>query len=333
MENEKTVGVVLLAAGYGTRLARDLHADKAFESLASTPKPLLPVGGRVLLDHWVAAFLGIRNLSAIVIVTNAIHESLYAAWAKRIDTGSFNVKVISDGSSTNETRLGAVAAMRLGIEALPDAIDVGLIVAGDTLLPGVDIQSCLQTFISSESSIAIFGYELIDRSDCVRRGMLKFGEGNECDRVVALIEKPSSPELAPSNCAAAPVYALARPALSSISSFLEEAVRDGVELEKRDAPGFWLAWAIPRFQCMILRIATRVDIGGLEHYKQALVDYTGVHGDAVLPPLKHEVAVGRAWPRVGILGNPSDGYGGKCIAAAIESEGLQRLSYRPHIEK
>jgi NDP-sugar pyrophosphorylase family protein len=37
---------VVLAAGYGTRLARDIELDpsNAYAHLRSTPKPLLPIG-------------------------------------------------------------------------------------------------------------------------------------------------------------------------------------------------------------------------------------------------------------------------------------------------
>ena len=44
--------LVVLCAGYGTRLARDIDADPAYSHLAGIPKPLLPVAGRPLISHW-----------------------------------------------------------------------------------------------------------------------------------------------------------------------------------------------------------------------------------------------------------------------------------------
>lgn len=40
------VNVLILAAGYGTRLSRDIAADpsKKYEHLSQLPKPLLPIG-------------------------------------------------------------------------------------------------------------------------------------------------------------------------------------------------------------------------------------------------------------------------------------------------
>ncbi len=46
--------VLILAGGYGTRLARDLekHAD-AYPHLVGVAKPLLPVAGKPLISHWM----------------------------------------------------------------------------------------------------------------------------------------------------------------------------------------------------------------------------------------------------------------------------------------
>lgn len=71
-------------------------------------------------------------------------------------------------------------------------------------------------------------------------------------------------------------------------------------------------------RCRIFKADSRVDIGGLCHYKDAL---HGLCDGQKVMRRADEPAVGRAYPRVGLLGNPSDGYGGKVIAVAIESEG------------
>jgi glucuronokinase len=319
------VGVVFLAAGFGTRLARDMRADPAFAAQASTPKPLLPVGGRVLLDHWLDSLNTIATLSSIVVVTNAAHERRYVSWAASI-AGNRAVRVVSDGSATNEGRLGAVADMRVGLDALAaekNRADVAVVIAGDTLLPGVDMGERLATFAASAAQIGVFAYTLADPADCVRRGMLRVDDGG---KVVALVEKPRTVEESPSNLATAPVYILRRAAWGTPGEFLAESVAARAALAQRDAPGFWLSWAIPRRECALLAVESRVDIGGLAHYKDALWRFASTDAPA---RIAGEPAVGRALARVGLLGNPSDGYGGRCIAFSIESEGCAEVVVTP----
>ena len=46
--------VLILAAGYGTRFARDLESHKdEYPNLVGVAKPLLPVSGQPLISHWI----------------------------------------------------------------------------------------------------------------------------------------------------------------------------------------------------------------------------------------------------------------------------------------
>lgn len=47
--------VIILAAGYGTRLQNDIKNDpsKEYEHLMHVPKPLVPVGGKSLITRWM----------------------------------------------------------------------------------------------------------------------------------------------------------------------------------------------------------------------------------------------------------------------------------------
>ena len=45
--------VFILGGGYGTRLTRDLKTSKKYSYLIGCPKPLLPVGGKPLISHWM----------------------------------------------------------------------------------------------------------------------------------------------------------------------------------------------------------------------------------------------------------------------------------------
>ena len=55
--------VIILAAGYGTRLARDLEQTEQYLELRGVPKPLLPIGGRPLISHWMTIIQQCPSLS------------------------------------------------------------------------------------------------------------------------------------------------------------------------------------------------------------------------------------------------------------------------------
>ena len=72
---------LILAAGYGTRLARDLEACPGGEhaELVGVPKPLLPVAGRPLISHWVHMLQGCAEVTGIYIVVSMFvpHSGMY----------------------------------------------------------------------------------------------------------------------------------------------------------------------------------------------------------------------------------------------------------------
>ena len=138
------ISAIILAAGYGTRLHRDLEELDPSHPLAAfkgTPKPLLPVHqghsshrrtlslidrshlylliDRPLVDLWVDEFKFCHALKTsqkaqidhVFLVTNHAHYSLYADWATR--HGIPLSHIVDDQSLTNEQRLGAVACINL----------------------------------------------------------------------------------------------------------------------------------------------------------------------------------------------------------------------------
>ena len=65
--------VLILAAGYGTRLARDLATSSDYSYLIGCPKPLLPVAGKPLLNYWMEMLLASHvHQSNIYIIVSVI---------------------------------------------------------------------------------------------------------------------------------------------------------------------------------------------------------------------------------------------------------------------
>ena len=63
---------VILAAGYGTRLQRDVSADRSgrFDHLVGSAKPLLPVGRCALISHWVRALTSSGAVDSVYVVVS-----------------------------------------------------------------------------------------------------------------------------------------------------------------------------------------------------------------------------------------------------------------------
>ena len=62
--------VLILGAGYGTRLARDLENDTTgqYSPLIGIPKPLLPIGDLPLVSHWMKQIEKCTDIDATYIV-------------------------------------------------------------------------------------------------------------------------------------------------------------------------------------------------------------------------------------------------------------------------
>jgi len=128
-----------------------------------------------------------------------------------------------------------------------------------------------------------------------------------------------------SNSFASPAfYALRHTALSGIDKFLEMGAQtrgDGKEVpvEFADTPGALIGWLVAQRK-VIMRAAPlsgRFDIADLGQWKETLTHFSMVL-DKHLNRLPQRI-ISRVCARIGLLGNPSDGFGGKTISVSIHN--------------
>ncbi|MBR0443052.1 MAG: NTP transferase domain-containing protein, partial [Clostridia bacterium] len=112
---------LILAAGYATRL---------YPLTENFPKPLLQVQGKTILDHLIEDIDTMGAVDEYVVISNHKFAHHFDAWAKK---KSQKITVVDDGTSSNETRLGAVRDIQFAIDALGLDDDM-LVIAGDNLL-------------------------------------------------------------------------------------------------------------------------------------------------------------------------------------------------------
>ena len=96
---------VILAAGYATRL---------YPLTENFPKPLLKVGQKAILDWLIDDIHTSGLVDEYVVVSNHKFAGHFLEWAEGSDKP---ITVVDDGTSTNETRLGAVKDIQFAAEA------------------------------------------------------------------------------------------------------------------------------------------------------------------------------------------------------------------------
>ena len=208
---------IILAAGYATRL---------YPLTKNFPKPLLEVGGKMILDHLVDQLKTIADIDGAYVVTNRRFYGHFADWAlanKAIQNG---LEILDDGTTSNDDRLGAVGDIQFAIEARDIADDV-LVLAADNILL-FSLQKLVNKFKSNPVSHIAVRHNP-DYDDRKRRGNVRLDKDNS---VLQFIEKPDRPI---SEWSALPVYIYP----ASILSRFEEYIANG---GNPDAPGHFLEW-------------------------------------------------------------------------------------------
>ena len=239
--------MLVLAAGFATRL-RPLTD--------TTPKPLLEVAGRSILDRMLDQIELTGMLDEILLVTNGIHHPAFLEWREqRRDTRHpLPIQILNDGATSNETRLGAVRDLALSVEHW-DLRGPLLVAAGDNLFD-FRFADLIEDHARDPRSL-VLSYREHDPEKLARSGVATLAEDG---RVLALIEKPAQPE---GTWICPPVYLLADEALAELPAFLREA-------PDTDAPGNFIAWLASRGLVWAHRMqGARFDVGNLENYHAA----------------------------------------------------------------
>ena len=99
---------LILAAGYATRL---------YPLTENFPKPLLKIGEKSILDWLVDDLVDTTDIDEFVVISNHKFAQHFENWKnEKVRVRPYEITVIDDGTSTNETRLGAVKDIQLAVE-------------------------------------------------------------------------------------------------------------------------------------------------------------------------------------------------------------------------
>ena len=240
---------LILAAGYATRL---------YPLTENYPKPLLQIGEKSILDWLLDDIHAGGHVEEYIVISNHKYAPQFLAWA---EDHPLPIRVLDDGTVTNETRLGAVCDIQFAIEQLKLDDDL-LIIAGDNVLD-FSLTRFLDYALEKNSSCAMRYYEQ-DEKRLRKSGVAELGENG---RLISLEEKPAQPK---SHWCTPPFYFYKAEDTRRIA----EAVADGCGT---DAPGSLLAWICRH--CVVYSMempGSRFDIGNLESYEAVKRSYRGI---------------------------------------------------------
>ena len=240
---------LILAAGYATRL---------YPLTENFPKPLLKVGEKTILDWLIDDIDGAGLVDEYIVISNHKFAGHFEAWAKE---HSLPITVVDDGTSTNETRLGAVCDMQFALDKLGIDDDL-LVIAGDNVLD-FSLTEFIRYAKEKDTSCTMRYWEE-DVKRLRKSGISEIGEG---DVLLSLEEKPETPK---SNWGTPPFYFYKKEDARKI----KDAIADGCGT---DAPGSLVAWMCTHSVLHSMEMpGSRYDIGNLESYEAVKKNYRGI---------------------------------------------------------
>ena len=232
---------IILAAGYATRL---------YPLTENFPKPLLEVGGKPILD-WLISDLSL-SIDEFIVVTNHKFANQFRAWAGE------RMRVIDDGTESNETRLGAVKDIQLACQGIEDDV---FVMAGDNVLD-FSLAPFIR-FAREKGTSCVMCHVENDLAHLQRTAVITV-DANQ--HITSYEEKPQKPK---GNLAVPPFYYYRSGDLKRIAEALDHGCG-------YDAPGSFAAWLSGKADMHAwLMPGKRHDIGDMKSYEAVRESYSG----------------------------------------------------------
>ena len=252
---------IVIAAGYATRLG---------ELTKNFPKPLLKIGEKSILGRMLEDIDSIPEIDEHIIVTNHKFAPIFEKWKDENEVLGDGEKsgirkpitIIDDGTSTNDTRLGAVRDLQFAIEKA-NVNDDMLVVAADNLL-FFSFKGFVD-FAKQKGTPCIMCHKQPSKDKLQRTGVVVLDENY---KVLNMEEKPQEPK---STWAVPPFYIYKKENIDMIM----HAIENGCGY---DAPGNLAHYMVDNVEMHAWPMAgtgenLRFDRGSLDTYKEACEKY------------------------------------------------------------
>ena len=211
---------IITCAGFATRL---------WPLTKDVPKPLLEVKGRPIVEHIINKAAEIPDVDEVVIVTNSKFYSVFESWLKK---ASFRipVKLVNDGTSDNEDRLGQIGDILFALENANIDDDI-LVIAGDNLF-NFSLADAHSTFKSSGKVVNPL-YDIRSLSSAKQLGTVIL---DDAGAFAEFSEKPENPK---STLVSLGIYFFPREKTNLIKEYISAG-------ESPDKMGYFISWLMGR---------------------------------------------------------------------------------------
>eukprot|EP00049_Salpingoeca_infusionum_P014756 m.279516 g.279516 ORF g.279516 m.279516 type:complete len:623 (-) comp15744_c0_seq8:190-2058(-) len=306
---------ILLAAAHSTVLERAVRDDASgqYSHLVGVPKALLPskIEGNCILDLWWKAIRAARlDCQDTLLVTNGDKYKHFERWASA--HGFPRTNIINDGTTCHGP-IGAVADLDLAIRRGQAQEDDILVIAGDMAFQpdSFDLDGVIRFFRKKQSSVICY-YSLSEsRADAneTQRGML---DVDDTHLVTSFVEKPK--EATPHKFASVVFYCLKRQDVRLFCDFAAQHASAPMSL------GVFIQHLVRQNAVYGMKLPDHFRLIGstvtLADYQAYLADSMKTGEQVAMPT----AAITRtAYARIGLMGNPSDGFFGKTISVSIQN--------------
>ena len=227
-------------------------AKRMWPLTKDSPKSLLPIKGKPILEYILKKFESLEGLDQVFISTNNAFEQAFASFLQTYQSSKL-LKLVVEPTNSEEDKLGAVR----GLEHVIDTEDITepiIVINGDNLFED-GLFGMLSMYKKFKTSVV----GLYDVKSLELAKKLGVAETDEKDLIVGFEEKPQEPR---STLASTGIYIFTVPALNQIPKYLKD--------NPGDRPGDFVKWLAGQEKVHGFVFPGKwFDIGSVEEYQRA----------------------------------------------------------------